>query len=177
MSINRLITTSDKYFLQQIAQNTLGTGTDITTGSPTDTQAQLQQNGIYGNNPLGAWKALKVATDGTLAVSSSSTTVVSKTYTALDTNATKTTGQLSAIINIGDATTFQLVGNTTTQHTRIGIAYESVGGYYTDGIFGTTYYDGTNYQFNLIIRNIPSQNIKILYQTAASNVNLAYSYY
>ena len=126
---------------------------------------------------MGAWKALKVATDGTLAVSSSSTNVVSKTYVALDTNATKTAGELSTIINIGDATTFQLVGNTSTQYSRIGIAYESVGGYYTDGIFGTTYYDGANYQFNLIVRDIPSQNIKILYQTAGNNVNLSYSHY
>ena len=65
----RLIASSDKYWLQQIANNTAITGnSDIQKLAPTSKQDTLQSVGIYGNDDTGKWQSLKVSADGTLAV-------------------------------------------------------------------------------------------------------------
>jgi hypothetical protein len=99
-----------------------------------------------------------------------------KSYVALEINTSKSAGDLSAAIVIGESKNVQIVGSSSTNG-RIGLSYESVNGFYTEGIFATTYFDGSNYQFNLIMRDIPSKKIKILYQTDVSNLNLSYCYY
>ena len=68
MALNRLNSTSDKYFLQQIANNTAITGNaDVQKLPPTNKQDTLQSVGIYGNDGT-KWQSLKVSADGTLAV-------------------------------------------------------------------------------------------------------------
>ena len=75
----RLIASSDKYWLQQIANNTAITGnTDIQKLPPTNKQDTLQSVGIFGNDDTGKWQSLKVSSDGTASVNATITNEVDK---------------------------------------------------------------------------------------------------
>ena len=90
MSINRLVSSSDKYFLQQISNNTKTSGADnIKSNTPVATQSTLQSVGIYGRDPTDTWKSLKVDANGVLAVD------LSIDETSLATSALQTTGNAS----------------------------------------------------------------------------------
>ena len=74
---NRLNASSDKYWLQQIANNTAITGnTDIQKLPPTNKQDTLQSVGIFGNDDTGKWQSLKVSADGTASVNATITNSV-----------------------------------------------------------------------------------------------------
>ena len=105
MSINRLVSSSDKYFLQQISNNTKTSGADnIKSNTPVSTQSTLQSVGIYGRDPTDTWKSLQVDANGVLAVD------LSIDETSLATSALQTSGN-STLSSIETNTELKVPGS------------------------------------------------------------------
>ena len=97
----RLIASSDKYWLQQIANNTaVDSDSNIQKLTPVINQDSLQAVGVYGSNTSNKWQSLSIDANGKL----ETTAVVSASGSGLATEAKQDTGNTSLATIAGDTT-------------------------------------------------------------------------
>jgi len=176
--------------LSTIAGDTTSLDGKITQGegNVTGGGSGLQQILCYGKDQSGNLDPLNVDANGHLKITlndieagiTSSIKVVeekSATSANLETaGSSKSAGDVSTAITLGNLKNIQIVGTTTTSTAKIGISYKGASTiFYPSPQYADLLYDGTSaYTFAMTVQGIGASEVKVHYQTAVAGLTLDY---